>query len=156
MTTILSQYIDSDYDPIPHTKHIWLPKDFNDRKYLTAYVRKSTRKGILITKDGTLSLEEIYNGDIKPRRIKKQLDFSDMKGKVKGNFDKFYSTHFYNGLLEREKKCEYVSDSMAKLNRELIESRKTTFKLNHYAWLFQQALVKHEFNGELPSFSPNK
>ena len=65
MTKILSKYIDSDYDPIPHTNHIWLPKDFNDRKYLTAYVRKSTRKGILITNDGTLSLEEIYNGDIK-------------------------------------------------------------------------------------------
>ena len=155
MTLTLSKYLDSDYDPIPHTKHIWLPKDFNDRKYLTAYVRKSTRKGIRLFRQGTLSLEEIYSGDIKPRNIKKQLDFSDMKGKVKGNFDKFYSTHFYNGLLDKDKKCDYVSNSEAEFNRKAIEGRKTSFKLNHYAWLFQQALVKHEFNGELPSFSPN-
>ena len=154
MTFVLSRYIDSDYDPIPHTKHIWLPKDFNDRKYLTAYVRKSTRKGILISKDGTLSLEEIYKGDIKPKNIKKSLDFSDLKGKVRPNLYKFISAS-QGSLFRKPKKVELVTDTDAMLSKMAIRSRKTSFKLNHYGWLFQQALVKHEFNGELPSFSPN-
>ena len=154
MTLSLSKYLDSDYDPIPHTKHIWLPKDFNDRKYLTAYVRKSTRKGIRLFRQGTLSLEEIYNGDIKPKNIKKSLDFSDLKGKVRPNFMKVLSIS-KGSLVHKNKKIELVTETEASLNKMAIKSRKSVFKLNHYAWLFQQALVKHEFNGELPSFSPN-
>ena len=37
------ELIDSDFDPIPHTENIWLPKEFGDRKHLTAYVRSHTR-----------------------------------------------------------------------------------------------------------------
>ena len=155
MTTILSKYIDSDYDPIPHTNHIWLPKDFNDRNYLTAYVRKCTRRGIRITKEGTLSLEEIYKGDIKPKNIKKSLDFSDLKGKVRPNFSKVI-TASQGSLFRKPKKVELVTETDAVLSKMTIRSRKTSFKLNHYAWLFQQALVKQEFNGELPSFRPTK
>ena len=155
MTLVLSQYIDSDYDPIPYTDHIWLPKDFNDRKHLNAYVRKCTRKGIRITKDGTLSLEEIYKGDIKPKNIKKSLDFSDLKGKVRPNFMKVLSAS-QGSLVRKLKKVDLVTDTDAMLSKMAIRSRKTTFKLNHYAWLFHQAQLKHEFNGELPSSSSNK
>ena len=150
MTLVLSQYLDSDYDPIPFTDHIWLPKDFNDRKHLIAYVRKCTRKGIRITKDGTLSLEEIYKGDIKPKNIKKSLDFSDLKGKVRPNFKKFLNAS-QGSLASKPKKVELVTETDATLNKMAIKSRKSIFKLNHYAWLFQQAQLKHEFNGEFPS-----
>ena len=48
---VLKDYLESDYAPIPYTENIWLPKCFNDRKFLTAYVRKSTRLGIWLNSE---------------------------------------------------------------------------------------------------------
>ena len=141
-----TKYLDSDYEPIPYTNHIWLPKDFNDSKYLTAYVRKATRNKVRIMKDGNLDLEAIYKGDIKPNFYRtKDLDFSDLKGKTRANLSKVMRSTL------KGKNVEYVSPEIASTNKTLIKSRKTIFKLNHYAWLFQNALIKHEYNGVFPS-----
>ena len=51
MVNVLRDYIESDYAPMPYMDSIWLPKCFNDRKYLIRYVRKATRHGIWLTND---------------------------------------------------------------------------------------------------------
>ena len=51
MVNVLRDYQESNYAPMPYMDSIWLPKYFNDRKYLIAYVRKSTRLGIWLTND---------------------------------------------------------------------------------------------------------
>ena len=97
-------------------------------------------------KDGNLDLEAIYKGDIKPNFYRtKDLDFSDLKGKTRANLSKVMRSTL------KGKNVEYVSPEIASTNKTLIKSRKTIFKLNHYAWLFQNALIKHEYNGVFPS-----
>jgi len=51
MVNVLRDYIESDYAPMPYMDSIWLPKCFNDRKYLIRYVRNATRHGIWLTND---------------------------------------------------------------------------------------------------------
>ena len=52
------KYVESDYDPILFTESIRLPKCFNDRKYLTAYVRRATRLGIRLEGVACLTVKE--------------------------------------------------------------------------------------------------
>ena len=59
MENLLSRkYIESDYVPILFTECIKLPKCFNDRKYLTAYVRRATRLGIRLEGVAYLTVKE--------------------------------------------------------------------------------------------------
>ena len=59
MENLLSRkYIESDYVPILFTESIKLLKCFNDRKYLTAYVRRATRLGIRLEGVAFLTVKE--------------------------------------------------------------------------------------------------
>ena len=91
------------------TKYL-LPKQFGDRKYFTAYIRKATRQGIRL--DDSVVLE-IWMA----RKNAKEAGFDRI----------FQNQRAYETL---------VSKNLGKFSR-----------------LWQEALLKSEYNNQMPSFS---
>ena len=98
---VLKDYLESDYAPIPYTENIWLPKCFNDRKFLTAYVRKSTRLGIRLTDDVCLPVWESVKNARKAGFSKDQLHEVAEWSRQSNNLAK-YASLFQQKLIEVE------------------------------------------------------
>ncbi len=98
---VLKDYLESDYAPIPYTKNIWLPKCFNDRKFLTAYVRKSTRLGIWLTNDICLPVwESVKNAKEAGFSKKQQREVAEWS--KQSNYLAKYAALFQQKLIEVE------------------------------------------------------
>ena len=120
---VLKDYLESDYAPIPYTENIWLPKCFNDRKFLTAYVRKSTRLGIWLTDDVCLPVWESVKNAKKAGFSKKQLHEVAEWSKQSNNLAK-YASLFQQKLIEVEYQGIMPSRSQAQ-SYELIDYAET-------------------------------
>ena len=101
MVNILRDYIESDYAPMPYMDSIWLPKCFNDRKYLIRYVRKSTRLGIWLTNDVTTPVWQSVKAAKNAGFNKKQLHERAEWAKQSNHLAK-YATLFQQKLIEVE------------------------------------------------------
>ena len=101
MVNLLSDYIESDYAPMPYMDSIWLPKCFNDRKHLIAYVRKSTRNGIWLTNDICLPVWQSVKNAKKAGIPKKKLHEIAEWSKQSNHLVK-YASMFQKKLIEVE------------------------------------------------------
>tara|TARA_B100000886_G_scaffold96194_1_gene63786 strand:- start:794 stop:1180 length:387 start_codon:yes stop_codon:yes gene_type:complete len=101
MVNILRDYIESDYAPMPYMDSIWLPKCFNDRKYLIRYVRKATRLGIWLTNDVTSPVWQSVKAAKKAGFNKEQLHERAEWAKQSNHLAK-YAAMFQQKLIEVE------------------------------------------------------
>tara|TARA_B100002052_G_scaffold289811_1_gene307664 strand:+ start:303 stop:650 length:348 start_codon:yes stop_codon:yes gene_type:complete len=110
MSTLHSKYLEEDFRTIEACKKYLLPKQFGDRKYFTAYIRKATRQGIRL--DDSVVLEI----------------WMARKNAKEAGFDRIFQNQRANETL--------VSKNLGKFSR-----------------LWQEALLKSEYNNQMPSYS---
>ena len=129
----IPKFIDSDYDPIPHTDPKWLPKEIKkEYKSITAKARQATRLGCEI-------------------REPAKFDPSTYKGRVRGNYAKYLIACCKSDKTAKKKyEGKLLTAGQADINKFSMKMRYRHYYLELYTYRFQRILIKHQYNGVFP------